>query len=522
MPIISVNILLFAAVTLLLYYLIPKKLQWMLLLAVSFIFYICAGINFLVFILFTVVTTYLTALCIDKRLEKQNKFLEANKQSLTREERRNYKKRIKNGNRAYLAVCLIVNFALLALCKACLIEPLRNAIQGNRLSFLSLGLPLGISFYMFQSAGYVTDVYRSTAKAERNLFKYALFVSFFPQLIQGPIDRFGRLSPMLLSPHKFDGKQVSSGLQLMLWGYFKKAVIADRIFAAVRLLRAPEYTGAGFALLSLFYAVQIYCDFTGGIDIVTGLAEAFGIRLRQNFRRPYFSKNTAEYWRRWHISLGEWMRDYVFYPISVSRPMLKFSEVTRKKLGKFGKRLPVYVASIATWFIVGIWHGLTPNFIIWGMLNCFVIVVSEELSPLYAKFHNRFHLKNKPLYGAFEILRMFTLMNLIRVCDLFPNPSEYFRKLGSLVHIFDFSVLKGGALLKSGLTGLDFAIIGIGCAVVFAVSVLEEKKGSVRELLQKRPAALRYTLIFGLFLTVLLAGYYGIKYNAVNFIYNQF
>lgn len=517
----SVSFLLFAAVLLALYYLIPRKGQWLLLLAASYVFYLWAGTEYLVFILFTTLSTYGATMLMDRNLGKQEKYLAENKANLSREERKEYKAKVKKGNRVWMLLCIVLNFAILGVCKACLIEPFTTLAKGGTLFFLTLGLPMGISFYMFQSMGYVVDVYRGTAKAERNPFKLALFVSFFPQLVQGPISKFGQVAPAMYAPHKFDGKQVSFGLQRMLWGFFKKLVIADRIAAAVITLRGPEYTGLSFLLLSIFYAIQIYGDFTGGIDVTIGLAQALGIKLPENFVRPYFSKNIAEYWRRWHISLGEWMKDYIFYPISVSQPMLKLSKSARKKLGNFGKRLPVYVASIATWFVTGIWHGLSPNFILWGMLNCFFIVLSEELVPLYARFHGRFHLKEKKWYGGFEMLRMFMLMNLIRIVDLFPDVGDYFRRIGSLFTTFNFSVLWNGTLMGLGLTALDYGILGGGIAVMFGVSLLQEKKGSVRELLWDKPL-LRYILVFGLLLMILLMGSYGIGYDAGNFIYNQF
>jgi hypothetical protein len=201
--------------------------------------------------------------------------------------------------------------------------------------------------------------------------------------------------------------------------------------------------------------------------------------------------------------------------------MRKLSKSARAKFGNFGKRLPVYVASVATWFVTGIWHGLTPNFVIWGMLNCFVIVVSEELTPLYEKFHNRFHLKERKWYGGFEMLRMFLLMNLIRIVDLFPNVGDYFHRMGSLVTTFNFHILWDGTMMKLGLTGLDYGILLFGIAVMFAVSLIQEKKGSIREILWSRDV-LRYSLMITLLVIILLAGSYGIGYNASNFIYNQF
>lgn len=480
----SFSFLLFAAVLLVMYYLIPRRGQWILLLAASYGFYLASGIGNLFYILLTTATTW-GATWI-----------------MARNQANNDKKTAKQKNRKWIWLCLGINFGLLAVCKV-------------RFTVQSILLPMGISFYMFQSMGYVLDVYRGSAKAEKNPLKLALFVSYFPQLIQGPISKFNQLAPQFFGGHAYDGKTVSFGLQRMLWGYFKKMVIADRIAAAVVALKGPEYTGMSFLVLTVFYAVQIYGDFTGGIDIAVGLSEALGIRLPENFVRPFFSKNIAEYWRRWHITLGEWMKEYVFYPISVSAPMRKLSKAARKKWSKFGKRLPVYVASFATWFCTGIWHGITPNFLLWGMMNCTVIVVSEELVPLYDKFHGRFHLKEKRWYGAFEILRMFVLMNLIRIVDLFPNVGEYFRRLGTVftsVHV---------PFMKLGLTVLDYGILIFGCLLMLVISLIQEKRGSVRELLWEH-TALRYALTAALFLVVLLMGQYGIGYDAGNFIYNQF
>ena len=518
----SVTFLLFAAALLLIYYLIPKKGQWMLLLAASYIFYLCAGIKYLAFILLTTATTYAAARIIGERLFKQNEYIAQNKATMPLEERKKYKNKVKNQNRVWLIACLVINFGVLAVCKGLLIEPFRTMASETPLSFLSLGLPLGISFYMFMSMGYVIDVYRGTVTAEKNFFKTALFVSFFPQLVQGPISKYSQLAPSLFAEHKFDRKQVSFGIQRMLWGFFKKMVIADRIAAAVVALRGTEYYGTGFLLLSIFYAVQIYGDFTGGIDIAIGMGEALGVKMPENFVRPFFSKNIAEYWRRWHISLGEWMKDYIFYPISVSKPMLNLSKAARNKLGNFGKRLPVYVASVATWLVTGIWHGFDLHFIVWGMLNCFFIVLSEELSPLYDKFHGRFHLKNKKWYGGFEILRMFMLMNLIRASDLFNDVGDYFARIGSIFYKFDFAMLFDGRMLDLGLSALDYVILAAGVVILFAVSLTQEKRGSVRELLYQKPYILRASIFVILLIVVLLMGSYGIGYNASSFIYNQF
>lgn len=521
MQITSASFILFAAVLLILYYLVPGKFQWILLLAASWGFYCMAGLEYVVFLVFTILTTYWATCSIDRRLIQQEQVLKEKKEQWTKEERKQYKESVKQGNRRRMILCLVMNFTVLGVCKALLLKPVAEALREGRVEFLTVALPLGISFYMFQSMGYMIDVYRGKVRAERNIFRLSLFASFFPQLIQGPISKYSQLAPQLYEVHRYHGKQVFFGIQRMLWGYFKKLVIADRIAAAVVALKGPEYTGMSFLMLTILYAVQIYGDFTGGIDVTVGLSQAMGIMLPENFVRPYFSKNIAEYWRRWHITLGEWMKDYIFYPISISKPMLKLSKKARQKLGDIGKRMPVYVASVATWFVTGIWHGLTPNFVLWGMLNCFVIVVSEELSPLYAKFHNRFHLKEKTWYGGFEILRMFMLMNLIRACDLFPDVGTYFSKIGSLFTAPNLQMLWNGTLLQIGLTGLDWGILIVSVVVVFAVSVVQEKKGSVRELLWRHSGLCAVAMLM-LLVAVLLLGNYGIGFQASNFIYNQF
>ena len=486
----SFSFVFFVPVLLAVYYLIPRRLQWGLLLLVSLGFYAAGGARYLGFLLFTAVSVYGSACLMDARQREEG----------------------GPGNRGILVLCLTANFLILGLCKISLVVP----------GLMGLGLPLGISFYMFQATGYLIDVYRGKAKAEKNFLKFLLFVSYFPQVVQGPISKFGFLSRTLYGEHVCNVKEISFGVQRMLLGYFKKLVIADRIAVAVAALRGPEYLGVGFFLLTFFYAIQIYCDFTGGMDIALGLSQALGVTLPENFIRPYFSKNTAEYWRRWHITLGQWMKDYIFYPLSVSRPLMKLGRWARKRWKKFGKRLPVYVAAVVTWAVTGIWHGITPNFLVWGMLNCGVIIASQELEPVYARFHQRYHLKEKFWYGGFEVLRMFFLMNLIRACDLFPHVGEYFRRMGSLIWCPSFHLLTDGSLMGLGLSGLDYTIILVGMVILFLVSWGEAERGSIREVLYGKSVVWQYLVFFGLFLIVLLMGHYGVGYEASAFIYNQF
>ena len=518
----SINFLLFFGILIILYYALPRKIQWIVLLIASYMFYLFAGIQYLAFILFTTVTTYLVTVYMDNNLKAQSLYLKNHKADMSKENKKALKKAVKAQNRFWFILTIVANFGILFFCKACLVDPLHSITDSGVISFLSVGLPFGISFYMFQSMGYVIDVYRGKADAEHNFFKVALFVSFFPQLVQGPISKWDQLKESLFAPHAFDTRQVGFGLQRVLWGFFKKMVIADRIAVAIGTLKGSEYTGVSFFILTVFYAVQIYGDFTGGIDIAIGIGETLGITMPENFIRPFFSKNIAEYWRRWHISLNEWMKSYIFYPITVSGPMLKLAVKTRKSLGRFGMRIPVYIGSLLTWLGTGVWHGFNLHFILWGLINCVIIVISEELTPAYERFHERFAWSNSGGYNAFQIIRMFVLMNLIRATDLFNDVGDYFRRMGSLAWKFNFEVLWDGTLMNLGLTGTDYMILFAGIVLMFLVSFFSRDNISVRVKLQRIPRAARYAVFLALLIAVILFGSYGIDYNASNFIYNQF
>ena len=518
----SINFLLFFGILLVLYYVLPRKIQWVILLGASYSFYLFAGFKYLAFIIFTTVTTYLVTRYMDRNTSLHEAYIKEHKAEMTKQVRKEYKRLVKAQNRLWFIITIAVNFGILFFCKACLVDPLHSQTSSAVISFLSVGLPFGISFYMFQSMGYVIDVYRGKAKAETNFFKVALFVSFFPQLVQGPISKWEQLKDSLYAPHPFDRQQVAFGLERMLWGFFKKLVIADRIAVAIGTLKGTEYTGTSFFLLTVFYAVQIYGDFTGGIDIAIGAGEALGIKMPENFIRPFFSKNIAEYWRRWHISLNEWMKSYIFYPITVSGPMLNLALKARKKLGRFGMRLPVYIGSLLTWLGTGVWHGFNLHFIVWGLINCVIIVISEELSPAYEKFHNKYAWSNTKGYNVFQIIRMFVLMNLIRATDLFNDVGDYFRRVGSLAWSFNFSILWDGTLAKLGLNTADYIILICGIVLMFLVSLFSRRDESIRSKLLRIPMGVRYAIYFALLLAVILFGSYGIGYDASNFIYNQF
>ena len=526
----SYEFILFLVIIFLLYYVIPKKYQWMLLLLASYVFYSYAGIKYLLYILVTTISTYLISRQIGELFLSQKQYLKENKEDLSREERKLYKAGIKGKQRKLLILCLVFNFGILGVLKYSdftinNINSLLDLLRvGKNISPLGFVAPLGISFYTFQSMGYIIDVYRGKYPYEKNIFKFGLFVSFFPQLIQGPISRFDDLKDSLFAKHSFDTRAISFGFYRILWGYFKKLVVADRLLPAVITIvgNPDEYQGVYVLVGMFFYAVDLYADFTGGIDITIGAAEVFGITLKENFERPYFSKSITEYWRRWHITMGTWFKDYIFFPISVSKSMLNLSKKCRKRFGDaIGKRVPVYLATIMVWLTTGIWHGAAWNFVVWGLLNCLVILVSQECIPLYNKFHARFNVGHTFWYRLFQVVRTFWLMSFIRILDCYRDVGTTFRMYGTIFTKWNWNELFGGSLLRLGLSIEDYIVLLVSCLLILYVS-LASRSGSFREKLAAKPLIVRYLSYFLLILSILIFGAYGVGYDSSQFIYSQF
>lgn len=513
----------------LLYYLLPRRCQWPLLLVGSGAFYCFAGVRAVPYLLSTILTTYLCARILARSHRSSREYLAQHKDALTREERRDYQAARKRVRRRWLAGCILLNLLILGAVKygrfaAENLSGLSAALGGPALSFPALALPLGVSFYTLQALGYLIDVYRGTVEAEENPFKLALFLSFFPLLVQGPICRFGDLRDTLFAPHPFETRRVCRGLQRILWGYFKKLVVADRIAAAVGALTAdPQtYRGAWAAVLMVFYTVQLYADFTGGIDVTIGVAQLFGVEVKENFLRPYFSKSLAEYWRRWHISMCAWFRDYLFYPVSTSPALQRLTRWAKGRLGpRAGRRVPMYLASLLVWAATGLWHGASWNFLAWGLANWAVLMLSEELEPLYQRFHQRFHLRGRLFYRVFQVGRTFALICVLNLFDCFSALGDTFGLLASLLTARNWAVLWDGSLLTLGLGGVDYAVLALGCLLMLAVSLAQRRCG-VRERLARAPYPARCALWLALLLAVLLMGAYGPGYDASQFIYNRF
>lgn len=521
----SYTFIFFIIAVFVLYYILPKKWQWPFLLVASYAFYAYSGVHFLLFLLFTSLTAYAATIRIGVLQKGQKAYLAEHKGELSREEKKAFKASVKNKTKFWLIICLVVNFVLLGVIKYTdfIIANINAIISGN-FGFMNFALPMGLSFYMFQTMGYVIDVYWEKVEAEKNPFKVLLFTSFFPQLVQGPISRYGDLSETLFSEHRFDWRVVSFGLERILWGFFKKMVIADRILTAVTtIIHNPDTYQGVFVLVGMFfYAIELYCDFTGGIDITIGVAEVMGIQVKENFERPYFSKTIDEYWRRWHITMGTWFKDYIFYPISVSPKVIKKVQVWKKRYGEhLGKRMPIYIGTMVTWFVTGVWHGASWNFIVWGLLNGVIILLSQECKPLYEKFHERFNVKGKWGYEFFCMFRTFWLMSFLRSLDCYRDVPLTFKMIGTIFTNFSGGMLFDGTLLNLGISGYDYAVIFVGVLICLAVSIFNEH-GNIREYIASRSAVIRYAVPWVLFFVIVIFGAYGIGFDASQFIYNQF
>lgn len=535
----TIEFFLFVGITLLAYFIFPaKKYKWTVLLVASYVFYLFAGYKYAFFIVFTTLSTYGVALWIDKIIKKSKEVIKEKKKEWSREEKKVYKNKIKIKKRLVMSLVLVINFGILAFLKyynffAGSLNDLLGFADNGGLPIFSLVLPLGISFYTFQSMGYIVDVYREKVSAERNVAKFALFVSFFPQIIQGPISFYDQLAHQLYEPHKFDFTRFKYGLELILWGYFKKLVIADRAVIAINTVTADytQYNGTTILFIVLLYALQLYADFSAGIDISRGIAQILGIDMAENFKRPYFSKNINEYWRRWHITLGAWMKNYLFYPVAMSNLFITASK--KMKGTKFGKTsagahiakvLPTSVASLIVFLMVGIWHGANWKYVGFGLWNGLIIMISILLEPVFKATLKKLHINGESFgYGIFQMVRTFVVVLVGYVFDIAPDFSGAIDMMR--MSLFDQHIMEGyREILTLGVSKIEYLLLALCTVLIFVVSVIQERHSNecMRDILDRRSAVVRIGLITLCIVAILVFGIYGPGYNPAEFVYMQF
>lgn len=510
MSLTSIEFLVFVIVAVVGYYIIPKRCQWMWLLLFSYIYYASAGIQYLGLILYTTLVTYGTALVIH-RIDQTDEA---------------HKKDAKQKKKGVLILALLFVFGLLGVLKYTnfIVQNIDQLFHTDFGPFHLL-LPIGLSFYTFQSAGYILDVYWNRCEPEKNVFRFALFVSFFPQILQGPIGRFDRLTKTLYAEHEFDWQRIERGVQRIIWGFFKKMLIADTAAVFVDAIFNQYQTYNGIAILGvLAYSAQLYADFSGGVDVVIGVAELFGVEMDENFKRPYFAVSITDFWHRWHITLGTWMKDYVFYPVSLSGWMGKFGKFAKKKFGKtYGRALPICVANLIVFLVVGIWHGAAWKFIVYGIYNGVIIAFSGLMTKNYREWKKKLHIDDKSTgWHIFQIIRTFLLVNISWYFDRADTIPQALTMMKNSVTYFEpaqiLNIQFGQMNLK--YTPVFIAVLLVCCAICFVVSFLQERGTKIRQSLSTKIWVIRWAIYLAMIFAMPLLG--RMPDTAGGFIYAQF
>lgn len=520
MNFITMKYLAFFAVTVFIFFLMPKKYRWCILLAASLIFYWSANPYYLIYLFIAVLSTYFAALYMGAKnaeLEARLKIIKPDKET-----KKSMRSKAQISKRVACSVALIITLGVLGVLKY------YNFVLGNLIegwTAVDLILPLGISFYTFQAVGYCIDVYRGMCEPQRNILKYTLYVIYFPQILQGPIGSYNDLAPQLWEGAPFDRERISSGILRILWGFFKKLVIADRIAIIVNALfdGYEFYQGFYVAVAAVGYAIQLYGDFSGYMDIALGCSEILGITLTENFSTPYFSGTISEFWRRWHISLGAWFRNYVFYSLERS----SFWRTLGKKMSGFskslGRSIPTACALFVVWLLIGAWHGASWKYIVYGLYHGGMIILALLFEPVLSWLTQKLKIhKESDGWRRLRVIRTFTLVSLGYIIFRSDNLIQAGAMFKGLFAEFNPGIFFDGALLTLGLNEMNMAVLLIAVFIMLCVDILNQNKIMVRAWVTGRePWFQLFVMVIGFF-TVLIFGAYGAGYNAADFIYFKF
>ena len=493
----SLQFLIFFPIVVLLYYLIPEKLRYLWLLAASYYFYMSWNVKYVLLLLTSTVATYLGGMFL-ARFQKEGN------EEPTRKREKWCVFATVSVNLAILFFFKYFNFfmdsvnAVLARCGL--------SVAGNHWDVL---LPVGISFYTFQALSYTIDVYRGDIEPEKNFFRYALFVSFFPQLVAGPIERSGNLLRQLRTQARPDLSQCKEGLLLMLWGYFLKLVIADRVAVVVdTVYGAPDtYGGMYLIVASVLFAFQIYCDFYGYSIIAKGAALILGIELMENFRSPYLSRNVAEFWRRWHISLSSWFKDYLYIPLGGNRK------------GRWHKYFNIMVVFLTS----GLWHGANWTYVIWGGLNGLFQIIGDLLKKIRQKGNELFGLKPEAFsHKAFEVCVTFLLVDFAWIFFRASSLTDALKILKSILTVYNPWILTDGSLYQLGISQKAFQLMIYALFVLIFTDIMNYRKIKIRKIILEQEGWFQSVVFAAATLFILLYGIWGAGYDSANFIYFQF
>ena len=493
----SFSFLLFFLIVSLIYYLFPAKFRWIWLLLVSYGFYGIWNIRSVGLLIFVTVTTWYGGNLI------------------TRTRNNN---RIRNGSarqKIILTACVLINIGILVLYKY------SNFAIYNLNRILRIGqippipftfnwiMPIGISFFILQALTYPIDIYRGKINPEKNLLKYALFVSFFPQILSGPIGRAKNMLPQINSVHSFNFDRIKHGIWRMLWGYFQKMVIGDRlsIFTASVFDDPIIFQHGGMVnwIAMIFFGLQIYYDFAGYSNIAIGAAQIFGYSIPINFLRPYFSKSVTEFWKRWHISLTSWFRDYLYILLGGNR------------VGKVR-----HAANILVVFLVsGLWHGANWTFIIWGLLNGLYQLIELSLKPVLKRIaEKRTYQFDSFGWKSFRVVIVFFLTDFAWIFFRSRTIHDAFGFIKGLFY-FNPQIVLGDQLYQYGLDRINMQILLIALVISITVSWLQ-RSGSLCDKVDRQPFWFRWAVILAGIFAILLLGIYGANVDTSQFIYTKF
>lgn len=470
------------------YYVIPYRIKHIWLLLCSYYFYMCWNPAYAVLILISTLITYASGILIEKKPRLKKVWVFASFAL----------------NLGILGYFKYFNFFLDNL--NMLFDRFHITMELPRMDFL---LPVGISFYTFQALSYTMDVYRKEIAPEKNLFKYALFVSFFPQLVAGPIERSGNLLKQISEKHKFDPETVRDGLMLMIWGYFLKLVLADRIAIFVDAVFSDytTYGGAYILVADLLFTIQIYCDFAGYSTIAMGAAKVMGFQLTDNFDCPYMAESIAEHWRRWHITLSSWFRDYVYIPLGGNRK------------GKRRKYINIFIVFLLS----GLWHGAAWTYVIWGALHGIYQIIGEILMPLRDRLNKILRLnRNSFSHRLYHRIGTFLLIAFAFVFFRADTVRAALQILKSIVCMDNLYVLFDDSLFGLGLDWKNFMVMLLAIGLLLAVDALKHRGFVVREWICRQELWFRWSILIAGIVGILIFGIWGFGYDAQAFIYFQF
>jgi len=506
----SLQFLAFLVCSLVAYYAVGRALgrgQWVVLLVASLVFYAASGWQHLAFVLVTALSVWWLGRKFFS-LEEASK--EERRALKDRAQKKEVKARYNRRKWHWLLAGLVLNLGILSYIKYWnAVLGLFGANDGPLASrFL---LPLGISFYTFQSLGYLIDTYNGKYEPEQNPARFLLFVSYFPQLIQGPINRWDALAGQLFEHHTLDLDDFRRGVVLFLYGMLKKFVMADLLVGVIGACLNSVTTGTPGSVVVfgiLLYSAQQYGDFSGGIDMVMGVSRLFGIKMAPNFRQPYFATSLADFWRRWHITLGAWMRDYVFYPFALRPSMKRLGAWANEHLGRhLGRTLPACAANLLVFFLVGLWHGAQAHYIWWGVYNGVVIALADLCAPAFARMREATGIERHPaLHRLLAIVRTFVVVNIGWYFDRIETFQGAVQGFANTLAFFRFDLFLP-YLRAYPTTNLTFklALACVAILIVFVVSVLRERGVDVCGWLLRRNVAVRAAAYFAIIMLVLFS-----------------